>query len=285
MDDFEVANQFTTILKNLTPHIQSLTKASYFALKNSDKEDYIIPSIITVLEDSKIDLNLKSFIFQFIEILIIESFNNLKLNGAYIHSLKLNLPKIINLVCPVNNLTNLNSIFNGLCNISKYYKFNYEDYKDKFNNCWLIDENDIMINEDEDSLNIAWKIILQRKRKSQIDGIELEKKPAIDEDIEVDQLFNIRNKNESSSGDNHLTKKQILSRMEDERETHKRLKENLWCVNRDKSNKNFITEDEFLNYYWNKTNEITKNDEKLEFLNNLKEINDMVLLSYKDKQI
>ncbi|KAI5952272.1 hypothetical protein KGF54_003138 [Candida jiufengensis] len=278
MDDFEVANQFTTILKNLTPQIQSLTKASYFALKNADKEDYIIPSIITVLEDSKLDLNTKSFIFQFIELLIMESCNTSKLGGAYVHSLKSILPRIVELICPLNNLSNLSNTYNGLCNISKHYKIDCSNCKEKFNG-ELINE-DIIINENEDSLISAWKILLQRKQESQKDRLELEQQPSTEENVEEQQLFNIRKKTDSNQ---YLTKKQIITRMEDERETHKRLKENNWCVDRDKNSK-FITEDEFLNYYWNTKYEL-KGKEKKEFLNNLQELNDMVLLSYKDKQI
>lgn len=284
MDSFEVANQFSTILRNLTPQQQQLSKAIYFALKNADKEDYIVPTILNVLEDPKLDLNSRSFIFQFIDLLMQESFSNPRYNNAYIQSLKSRLPQILQLVCPLNNSSNLMIAYTCLCHILTRFKVDCEKYKTGFQTSSLdeLENQSLDIDGNEDPLISTWKILLQRSRASKMDWKKLLTEHAITEDnVDEDQMFNIRKKGNPST--QYLTKKQIITRIEDDRETHKRLKENKWCVNRDKGPK-FICESEFLNNYWNKCQPLTK-EENAEFLNNVKELNDMVLLSYKDKQV
>ncbi|KAI5952943.1 hypothetical protein CANMA_005044 [Candida margitis] len=283
MDSFEVASQFSTILRNLTPQQQQLSKAIYFALKNADKEDYIVPTLLSVLEDPKLDLNLKSFIFQFIDLLMQESFNNSRYNNAYIQSLKSKLPQIVESVCPLNNSSNLMVAYTCLCHISTRFKVDCEHYKADFQTSSLDDlvNKSLDVDSSEDTLVSAWKILLQRSRASKKDRKKLlEEDSVTKENMEEDQIFNIRKKNDPNT--QYLTKKQIITRIEDDRETHKRLKENKWCVNRDKGAK-FITENEFINNYWNKCHPLTS-EENAEFLANLKELNGMVLSSYKDKQ-
>lgn len=283
MDSFEVANQFSTILRNLTPQQQQLSKAIYFALKNVDKEDYIVPTILNVLEDPKLDLNLKSFIFQFIDLLIQESFNNPRYNNAYIQSLKSKLPQIVQLVCPLNNSSNLMVAFTSLCHILTRFKVDCESYKADFQTGTLdeLQNKSLELDGNEDTLVSTWKILLQRLRASKLNRKRLLSDVEVtEENVDEEQIFNIRNKSDPNT--QYLTKKQIITRIEDDRETHKRLKENRWCVNRDKGTK-FICENEFINNYWNKCHPLTKK-ENAEFLNNLQELNSMVLLSYKDKQ-
>ncbi|KAI5967775.1 hypothetical protein KGF57_000292 [Candida theae] len=283
MDSFEVANQFSTILRNLTPQQQQLQKAIYFALKNADKEDYIVPTILSVLEDAKLDLNLKSFILQFIDLLMQESFSNPRYNNAYIQSLKSKLPQIMQSVCPSNNSSNLMVAYTCLCHISSRFKIDCKPYKVDFQTSSLdeLEDRSFELDGNEDALISAWKILLERSRASKLDRKRLvNDEPVYKDHRDEDQIFNIRNKNDPNT--QYLTKKQIITRIEDERETHKRLKENKWCVNRSKDVK-FISEDEFINNYWNKFHPLTK-EENVEFLNNLKELNGMVLQSYKDKQ-
>lgn len=283
MDSFEIANQFSTILRNLTPQQQQFSKAIYFALKNADKEDYIVPTILSALEDPRLDLNLKSFIFQFIDLLIQESFSNPRYNNAYIQSLKSKLPQIVQLVCPLNNSSNLMVAYTSLCHILSRFKVNCESYKADFQISSLeeLENKSLELDGGEDTLITTWKILLQRSRASKMERKRLlVDEPVTEDNVDEDQVFNIRNKSDPNT--QYLTKKQIITRIEDDRETHKRLKENKWCVNRDKGAK-FIAESEFINNYWNKFQPLTK-EENAEFLKNLEELNGMVLLSYKDKQ-
>ncbi|KAG5419055.1 hypothetical protein I9W82_002822 [Candida metapsilosis] len=283
MDSFEIANQFSTILRNLTPQQQQFSKAIYFALKNADKEDYIVPTILSALEDPRLDLNLKSFIFQFIDLLIQESFSNPRYNNAYIQSLKSKLPQIVQSVCPLNNSSNLMVAYTSLCHISSRFKVNCESYKADFQISSLeeLENKSLELDGGEDTLITTWKILLQRSKASKMERKRLLiDEPVTQDNVDEDQVFNIRNKSDPNT--QYLTKKQIITRIEDDRETHKRLKENKWCVNRDKGAK-FIAESEFINNYWNKFQPLTK-EENAEFLKNLEELNSMVLSSYKDKQ-
>ncbi|KAI3404313.2 hypothetical protein KGF56_002833 [Candida oxycetoniae] len=325
MDSFEVASQFTTILRNLTPQYQQLTKATYFALKNADKEDYIVPTILTVIEDPKLDLNTKSTIFQFIELLIAESFQNqTKFNNAYLESLKTALPQIIENICPKENSANFQNAYQSLSNISRHFNIDCREYQVNFQQVSLTKEDMTILDQEggenascalklqengenvpgpskfqengenvscpskfqildtDDSLVSAWKTLLEKKRHTQIERYKLLKRcEFVDENVTEDQLFSMRDKSDMTKP-HLLTKRQIISRMEDERESHKRSKENIWCVNRDRNTK-FISEDEFVEYYWDRYHKLNRKDYN-EFLNNLQDLNIMALKSYKDEQ-
>ena len=136
------------------------------------------------------------------------------------------------------------------------------------------------INDDEPLVR-AWKILLQCKHECQFERAKLlEHSEYIDDIVDEDLLFSIREKSNPSTI--LLSKRQILVRMEDDREAHKRSKENFWVVNRDKEKGNHITEDEFVSHYWNKFQPLNDQENK-EFLNSLQELNVIVENSYKDK--
>lgn len=297
MDSFDTANQLLQMLRNLTPQLQHITKVVYFTLKNYKLEDYLIPIIIEVINDKQLDTTVKSNIFQFIELLITESFNNKdKFNGCYIQELIKNLPSIINQV--ILNKSNLYNTYLSLCNISKLFDINCDDYIQKFNSDLLTEKDLERINSNEEfvpdedeqqeegeekDLIKCWKILLQKKRQSQFERVRLLKHgDTIVDIVDEDQLFSTRDKSKPETA-KFLSKRQILARMEDDREAHKRSKESSWVVNRDMDkNVNYITEDEFLNHYWNRFQPLGK-QENNEFSESLKEMNAMVKCSYKDK--
>ncbi|CAI5759077.1 unnamed protein product [Candida verbasci] len=279
MDSFDIANQFAQLLRNLTPQIGVLNKAATFALKNSDNEDYLFPTILNVLHDKNLNINQKSTIFQFIDVLIDEAH---KYNGAYVKNIEKILPAIIKNICVSSS--NMFNVYQSLCSISKHFKINVKEYEDKFYTDLLTEEDKKLIEEngqieskkfDDHGLILAWKILLERKRRSQFERAKLLRSNPIHETVEEDELFKVKSKDKYA-----LSKRQILSRLEDDRELHKRSKENLWNVNRDKS---VLTEQEFKDHYWNKFNALNDEEGK-EFFNALSDLNDLVSASYKDQQ-
>lgn len=308
MDSFETSSQFVQILRNLAPNMQSLLRAAHFALKNSESEDYLFYAIMDVLDDPKVDLNTKSTIFQFIDALIHESFfisnqANSHYNFPYVHNLKTALPKIILKVLPSTNNANLYNIYNNMINISESLNINYTEYKEQYRSVGLllppeeqenVDQNipypevklDDVDAEDKDPAIKAWEILLRKRKQSQYERLRLLKHgPVHEEPVTEDEMFAIRpSKGDLSKKGNEfmLTKKQILARMEDDRETHKKLKETLWVVNRP-SGTNAVTEDEFANYYWNRVEKISDKQNQ-EFFTAFDELNTLAAASYKDKQ-
>ncbi|KAK6204264.1 CTD kinase-I gamma subunit [Scheffersomyces amazonensis] len=299
MDAFEAATQFSQILRNLTPSIQNLTKAAHFALRNYESEDYLFPTIIDVLEDRNIELNTKSNIFQFIEILVSESFyfsKQSKYNYPYITNLKSSLPNILYRVLPNSNNANIHNVYNSLTKISKYFKIDCINYINKFNSDLLTNEDISDIDRDiefpdidlddiksstSDPLLAAWEFLIQKKHQSQYERLRLLKhKQSISGNVNEDDLFSIKEKSNKSTI--LLSKKQILSRMEDDRESHKRSKESLWVVNRPKD-ANWAGEDEFYNLYWNKYETLNAEEDKA-LLDSLNEMNKIVAASFKDSQ-
>ncbi|GEQ72109.1 hypothetical protein JCM33374_g5795 [Metschnikowia sp. JCM 33374] len=308
MDSFETSSQFVQILKGLVPQAQSLLKAAHFALKNSESEDYLYYAIIDILEDSKIELNTKSTIFQFIDVLIHESFHasqqaHTNYNYPYVHNLKNSLPKILIQVLPSNSNANLFNIYDNLKNISEALNVNYSEFESKFlavetsltseeleNVNMNIPYPEIRLDEmdmqSQDPVLQAWQILLKKRQQSHYERLRLlENEPFKDGEITEDDMFLIRTSRQDPSkkvNENLLSKKQILARMEDDRETHKKSKESLWLVNRP-SGSNTITEDEFVNYYWNRLDKVSE-IQAGEFFGAFDELNKLAGASYKDPQ-
>lgn len=302
MDSFEAATQFAQILRNLTPSIQNLTRAAHFALKHCESEDYLFPTILEIVYSDDVDLNTKATIFQFVEILFNESFyysKNSKVNYPYVQNLKVALPKIILAILPKFNNSSIFNVFTSLKNISAHFKLNCDEHIAKFHSN-LLDEDDmsnikldipfpeeVSVEEapdvmvDKDPLLVAWDLLIQKKKQSQYERARLVENSAVaTTEVEEDNLFSLRDKTDSKK--DLLSKRQIISRMEDDRESHKRSKEILWVVNRPKDIL-YLSEEEFLTNYWEKCNKLGEAEEN-EFLDTLDELNKLVELSYKDKQ-
>ncbi|EGV61282.1 hypothetical protein PSN45_001348 [Yamadazyma tenuis] len=303
MDSFEANTQFTQLLRELNPTVQSLRKAAHFAIKNWENEDYLFTSIMSILQDPKIEVNTKSTIFQFIDILVNESHTissqpRSNYSYPYISSVKNSLPSILLDVLPASNNYNLHSVFNSLRNISRVLKIDCQKFEDDFSSFSpdILDDNDrqnIDLNvpypnitlENSDSANDpvtrTWELLSQKRKQSYYERLRLLKhqKP-VEQEVKESEMFNLRPKDKY--GPNELSRKQILSRMEDDRETHKRSKENLWVVNRPKEVP-YVTEHEFQQYYWNRYDSLSDKDEKA-LLETLDDFNTVVMASYKDNQ-
>lgn len=308
MDSFETSSQFVQILKSLVPQAQSLLKAAHYALKYADSEDYLYYAIIDILEDPKVEINTKSTIFQFIDVLIHESFHasqqaHTNFNYPYVHNLKNALPKILIKVLPSSSNANLFNIYENLKNISEALNVNYSEYEQKFVavESSLTSEElenvhmnipypeirlDEMEMESQDPVLQAWQILLKKRQQSHYERLRLlEHEPFKDGEITEDDLFLIRSSRPDPlkrPNENLLSRKQILARMEDDRETHKKSKESLWVVNRP-SGPNTISEDEFLNYYWNRLDKVSEAHAG-EFFGAFDELNKLAGASYKDTQ-
>lgn len=326
MDSFEASTQLAQVLRSLSPSIQNLTKAAHFALKNADSEDYLFHSIIDTLDDPKVEINTKSTIFQFIEVLISESYNvsqqpKSNYSYPYVHRLRAALPSILLKVLPGRNNFSLYNIFVSLRNISRTLKVDFDDYEYQYLSISAsLDENDrsnidqdipypdITLDDTEsasdDPLITTWQLLVKKKKQSQYERLRLLKHgKMVSDSVEEDSMFSYRPSrlapvhasplttspsHSTTPGSNQppseqlLSKKQILARMEDDRETHKRSKENLWVVNRPKDG-SVVTEDEFLVHYWNKIGPLSDDKEKV-LLSSLDELNELVAGSYKDKQ-
>jgi CTD kinase subunit gamma len=301
MDSFEVATQFAQMLRTLTPSMPQLTKTAHFALKNSASEDYLFPSILDILRDGTAEINLKSIILQFIDILISESFYysnqvNSNYNYPYVSNLKLNLPKILLTVLPHSNTSNLFVVYSCLNNISRHYNLaEIDGFRYQFQHGELLTDEDlanidndvpfpeVTIDESDNSdpLLVAWKLLIQKKKQCQYERRKLLKHSAVVTDVDIDEkaMFDIEDKQDKSV---NLSKRQIIGRMEDHREAHKRSKETLWVVERPKDLVP-ISEEEFLHHYWNKYQRLDQEQNQV-LLNSLEDLNKMVSTSYKDRQ-
>lgn len=298
MDPFETATQFSQMLRNLKPSSQALTRAAHFALKHSDHEDYLFPSVMGIVGDENVELNTKAVLFQFVEVLLTELVFYLrqpKFNFPYVDNIKLLLPQLILHVLPGSTSTNLYSVFASLKQITSQLKIPVQDYVHKYHSVQPTDHDITMIaanvpfpepdfnpDPEQDPVESAWELLINKKRQSQYERRRLcENQPAATDTVSEPNMFSIKPKSDPQT--QLLLKGQMITRMEDDREAHKRSKETLWQVSRPKD-VNFISEDEFLNHYWEKIPCPTgEADETL--MHALEDLNHLVTASYKDRQV
>lgn len=247
-----------------------------------------------------VEINTKSTIFQFIDVLISESSSiSLQPKSAYsypyISNLKNVLPKILLDVLPGESNYNLYNVFNSLKNISIVLNIDYEEYEKKYH----IDQD--LLSEDEiarleanepypevvlladilDPILRTWDLLINKRKQSYYERLRLLKhQQPVSGDVQENEMFHLKPKDKVDATE--LSKKQILARMEDDRETHKRSKESLWVVERGK-NDNRVNEEEFYKYYWKKYEVLTGEDEKA-LMQTVEDFNDVVMGSYKDNQ-
>lgn len=302
MDSFEATSQFTQALRTLSSSVASLNKAARFALKNSESEDYLFNAILDVINAEDVDLNCKCSVFQLVDVLIRESYfysqqPKSNYNYPYVLSLKNAVPLMITRVLPGSSNQNLFVVFTSLKNILKTLKLVYEDYERQYHSgeALLSEEDRKNIDADVpfdltnfkvdesavDPIIKTWTLLVLKKKQSLYERLRLLKHQQQRTENEADEtMFGVRG---SQSKDTLLlSKKQILARMEDDRESHKRSKETLWHVNRPRDT-NVLTEDEFFTQYWTKIKPFDKG-ENAAFLRDLDELNKMAVSSYKDRQ-
>lgn len=296
MDSIEANTQFSQLLRNINPSVQSLNKIVYFAMKNWQNEDYLFPVILDLVNDANIEINTKSTIFQFIDVLVHESFHNKSYPSPYITNLQESLPYILLKVLPGSSNYNLYNVFNSLRNISRTLKVDSSQYELQYtkmdsdvltaDDLQRIDANlpypDIVITDSSERNPIlqTWDLLLRKRKQSHYERIRLLKhETAMSSTVDEDVMFHLKPKD--TVNNNELSKKQILLRMEDDREAHKRSKEHLWVVDRPKESTG-ITESEFRDYYWTKYDKLSESDERA-LMETLVDFNHIVADSYKDE--
>lgn len=296
MDPFEAATQFSQILRSLTPSSLALIRAAHFALKYCHHEDYLFPSIMGIAGDDTVELNTKAVLFQFVEVLLNELVYYLrqpKFNYPYVENIRQLLPQLVLHVLPGSTSTNLFLVFTGLKHMSALLKFQCSEFIEKYQSSHPSDEDSALAAANEpfpeievcpdgtDLVTAAWELLIRKKKQSQYERRRLCEHEAVQADPVSEQgLFNIKLKGDPNT--QLFTKRQMIARMEDDRESHKRSKETLWLVNRPKD-ATHITEDEFLEQYWEKIPAMT-GETNSTLLGALEELNGLAAASYKDTQ-
>ncbi|OUM53743.1 hypothetical protein BVG19_g3056 [[Candida] boidinii] len=175
MDPFEARIYFSKQLSSLTPSKLAAQECSRFLIRNHDLQEDLHSVILETL--SLVDLNIRINILQFLEELI--ELCSLESNQPYIKNIYRDIYLILTKVMPSSNtisqtktsssnntrnnndnnnkvddkvdfrgLTNLNSVYPILCNISKNFK-DLEKYKERFNSNLLTDKEFKSINDNK----------------------------------------------------------------------------------------------------------------------------------------
>lgn len=228
MDPFEARLQFIQILEALNPSSQAISKAVSFALKNEELHEDFHSCILEVLD--RIDLNSRVNVLYFLESLVSSIVtNSTKANdnqNPYINNLENDFPIILKKIVPNQNLINLKSSCDILANIEKYYNVDNSDLKKKFDSVSLDNiETEIKSDENSNGFEGAWKFLIINKQS----GLKQRLKQLNGETNGLDASTIVE---EGSNTLKPFTKEQILSRIEADRERHKRFKEVNWIVNR-----------------------------------------------------
>lgn len=232
MDPFEARLQFIQILESLNPSTQAIAKCVSFALKNQELHEDFHSCILEVLD--RIDLNSRINVLYFIESLVSAITTNTSKNqdviSPYVNNLENDFPMILKKVVPNQNLINLKSSSDILANIEKYYNVDNAALKMEFEEVSLenIKNNEPAEFNQESGFKGAWNFLISNKRKglqerlNQLKGELGESTNGTESEAVAKEEASLR----------PFTKEQILSRIEADRERHKRFKEVNWIVNR-----------------------------------------------------
>ncbi|KAH3671359.1 hypothetical protein WICMUC_004656 [Wickerhamomyces mucosus] len=261
MDPFEARLQFIQLLETLTPSTLAIQKTISYALKNHELHEDFHSVILEKLEH--LDLNSRLNILHFIESLItVIVSNNDQTEKPYIKNFEKDLLLIYEKLIPTNNLINLTQCVESLKSIEQKYNFDSRDLFEKFNSVdskSLTNEsnNDIqnLISNTENTFEKSWWFLILMKRKS------LQNR--------VDQIQGMSEVDENPNY--NFTKDQILSRIESDRERHKKFKESNWIINR----VNLRVDREEFDKIWDQYNELNDDDYQ-----DLQELNEIVNESY-----
>ncbi|KAG7881700.1 hypothetical protein KL935_001906 [Ogataea polymorpha] len=244
MDSFEARVYLTKQLSSLTPSKQAAQQCAKFLLKHKELQDDLYSVILESLDAA--DLNIRINIFQFLEELILYCQNDPQKPyiSSIIKDMKLILTKILppkpdTMSCETRLLTNLHAAYTILVNISRSCKFtNLKEYKAKYGSNLLtdmdrnrielqlqFDEKPLYTDRDvpesiDGQLDCAWEFLLEKRRQSQYERSFIDKHQMQSPTEPLQDTF-------------AKTRKQLLARIEADRERQKRGKENLWQINRE----------------------------------------------------
>jgi CTD kinase subunit gamma len=264
MDPFEARLQFIQLLELLNPSQVSINKTVQFCLKNEELHEDFHSCILEVLD--RLDLNSRVNVLYFLDGLVSSVLGTSGSSDLekrpYVKNIEKDLKLIFEKVLPGDNLINLRNCVDILINIEGLYGVRNIQLAERYFSLEL-DGGEISQDTSSDQFVESWKFLIHCKLKS------LRKRE--------NQLTN---KSEYENGSETFSKEQILSRMETDRERHKRFKETSWIVNRPNSlnastvNKNGIDLTEF-DKIWNKFDVVNKDD-----LREMDELNEIAKDSY-----
>ncbi len=241
MDPFEARLQFIQILEQLNPSSQAITKGVSFALKNKELHEDFHSCILEVLD--RIDLNSRINVLYFIESLVSAITTNISKTkdeiSPYVNNLENDFPIILKKVVPNQNLINLKSSSDILTNIEKYYNIDNTELRDKFEEVSLenIDQLSTELGEESSGFKGAWRFLILNKQNGLQERLkQLKGSNKDNEDKSKDAKDSNGLDTKAVAGEDAslkpFSKDQILSRIEADRERHKRFKEVNWIVNR-----------------------------------------------------
>lgn len=225
MDPFEARLQFIQILEALNPSSVTLSRAIGFALKNMEMHEDFHSVILEELD--KIDINARMNVMYFIEALVhnICSQNSSRelRQRPYLANIERDFHIILQKVIPSDNLVNLNGSVNILVEVEKCYNVDDSELWRSYLSLSLGKTPEIP-EEVEKGFPEAWIYLINQKKRG------LEARLKLLHDKPTAQEVEENGEKPLNQDLEQLSRKQILQRMEADRERHKRHKETNWHV-------------------------------------------------------
>ncbi|CAL3961872.1 unnamed protein product [Diplocarpon coronariae] len=222
MDPFEVRVRFTSFLSSMTASVTSSNKAAQYALKFRDLDEDLHSCILEQLERNGNSMNNRANIMYFIEHLCdMAAREN---HYDYIRMMQRDILRIVDAVAPEHGA--------GAANVKVVRRVLQA---------------------------LQTKSFLLEQTVSEIEELLRERDTLPDTDVDMDLDSNATSRGKSNAAPK-LEKKQVEQRIEEDRERHKRLRENIWAI--PKMGSAGVTEDEF-DKLWDETSDLGEDDFEL----------------------
>ncbi|KAK4193556.1 CTD kinase subunit gamma CTK3-domain-containing protein [Podospora australis] len=230
-DPFEVRMRFTNHLRSLNASVTSAQKATQYALKYREQAEDLHSCILEQLERS--NMNIRANIMYFIEHFLDTA--NREGHGEYVVMMARDIIRVVDAVAPEDG--------SGAANVKVARKVITALHDKKF----LDDETVSQISE----------VLRDRYQTAQDLAITSSFSPS-DGELPLDDLTHMppprtRISSSSKKGPPKLDRKQVEQRIEEDRERHKRQRENTWAV---------APENEF-ERLWDETSSLGSDDERM----------------------
>ncbi|ORY69582.1 CTD kinase subunit gamma CTK3-domain-containing protein [Pseudomassariella vexata] len=214
-DPFEVRMRFSGQLQHLNASVMSAQKAAQYALKNKDMSEDLHSCILEQLEKNN-SMNTRANIMYFIEHLLELACKENKSN-VYVRMMQRDIIRVVDAVCPEDgsgaaNVKVVRKVLQGLNTMGV-----------------LSDQTIVEINECLKDRNVSHGDFTLESPALKAAT------PSLNAEVNGATLGQSRNRNSTSAtaAPPRLEKRQIEQRIEEDRERHKKRRENIWAVPRD----------------------------------------------------
>ncbi|KAK3997354.1 CTD kinase subunit gamma CTK3-domain-containing protein [Cladorrhinum sp. PSN332] len=233
-DPFDIRMRFTSLLRQLNASVTASTKTAQYALKHKDFSDDLHSCILEQLEKSNVNsrANIMYFIEHFLDLSNREGYHE------YMKMMQRDIIRVVDAVAPEDG--------SGAANIKVVRKFLHTLQSKSFLDAESVSQIEEVLRDRDTAAQDA---LMSSPPNGAADSDNL------GADMAPSRTMASSSSHRKSSAAPRIERKQIEQRIEEDRERHKRERENIWAIP--------PQEDAELDKLWEETSSLGEDDERM----------------------